>query len=216
MKIAVSLFVTTFLCFAALYGEIVIRHEDSRQMIIDGSASGNAGGQIEDEGFRYVNAGSGSHDTIRGLIASICREQNMDHRLIEAVVQVESRFQPYAVSRVGAMGLMQLMPDTADRLGVKNPFDIQENISAGVRYLKYLHGRFGGNLEYALAAYNAGPTAVEMYNGIPPYPETMRYVDTIMSLFRDAGGISAVPGDMKVKKDAAGLTITNNIYKKGR
>ena len=99
------------------------------------------------------------------------------------MVRVESDYNPRVISRKGAMGLMQLMPDTARHLSVTDPFDPEQNIRAGVQYISRLLDRYAGDLPLALAAYNAGPTAVDRYNGIPPFNETRRYVVKIMSLY---------------------------------
>jgi soluble lytic murein transglycosylase len=104
-------------------------------------------------------------------------------RLVTAVIRTESGFNPRAVSRKGAQGLMQLMPATASTLGVRNSFDPRENIHGGVRHLRGLIDRFPGNLPLAIAAYNAGEKAVVAYGGIPPYPETQEYVGKVMRLY---------------------------------
>jgi soluble lytic murein transglycosylase-like protein len=115
-----------------------------------------------------------------GLIDEHATTHGVDANLVRAVIQAESAYNPRAVSVKGAMGLMQLMPATARHYGVDNPFDPAENIRAGVAYLKSLLVKFAGNLELALAAYNAGPGAVRKYGGtVPPYRETQTYVQKI-------------------------------------
>jgi soluble lytic murein transglycosylase-like protein len=108
----------------------------------------------------------------------------VDHRLVESLIEMESSFKPGAVSRAGAMGLMQLMPAVARRYGVRDAFDAAQNVDAGVRYLRSLLLRYGGDVELALAAYNAGPGAVDKFNGVPPYRETREYVLRVIYRYR--------------------------------
>ena len=110
------------------------------------------------------------------VIADAARSSAIDPKLVKSVMLIESAFNPAAVSRKGARGLMQLMPDTALHYGVRNSFDPAENISGGARHLAYLLGLYGGDLPRALAAYNAGEAAVARYGGVPPYSETRLYV----------------------------------------
>lgn len=117
---------------------------------------------------------------LRTVIRSAADRYGIDARLVEAIIAVESAFDPGAVSPKGAMGLMQLMPETAGRYAVQNPFDPLENIAGGIRYLRDLLSRFQGDLHWALAAYNAGETAVAAYRGIPPYRETRDYVTKVL------------------------------------
>ena len=120
------------------------------------------------------------------LIAAASAKYTLDAALIRAVINAESAFDPLAVSSAGAMGLMQLMPTLAAELGVTDPFDPRQNIFAGSRYLKQLLDSYDGDISLALASYNAGPGAVERYNGVPPYPETQHYVKTITNALDDS------------------------------
>ena len=120
-----------------------------------------------------------AHEAYDDIIQEAATEYDMDPNLIHAVMQAESAFHPYAVSRAGAEGLMQLMPDLADEMGVNDAFDPRENIRGGTRYLKRLLDHHKGNIDLALASYNAGPGNVQRYGGIPPFRETRNYVKTI-------------------------------------
>lgn len=120
-----------------------------------------------------------------GLIARTARQVKIDPLLIKSVMHAESDFDPNAVSSKGALGLMQLMPGTAERYGVSHVFDPHQNVLAGARYLSDLLDHFDGSLKLALAGYNAGENAVTETGGIPPYDETRRYVRKVMRLYRE-------------------------------
>jgi len=117
------------------------------------------------------------------LIHRLAQQYSLDPRLVQAIITVESNFDARAVSRAGAQGLMQLMPDTAARYRVENPFDPRANLEGGMRYLRDLLLMFPSDLRHVLAAYNAGEGAVQQYGGIPPYPETQRYVERVLALY---------------------------------
>lgn len=117
---------------------------------------------------------------LRDLAGRIARKHQVDEALVLAVIEVESRYDAFAVSPRGAMGLMQLMPQTAARFAVRNAFNPAENVDGGVRYLKELLGRYSGQVRLALAAYNAGEDAVDQFNGIPPFRETQQYVVRVL------------------------------------
>jgi len=124
-----------------------------------------------------------SHGEIDQLIDKYSAQNSLDPDFVKAVVKQESGFNPNAKSHCGAMGLMQLMPATAQGLGVTDAYDAEQNIYGGTKYLKGLMDRFDNNKELALAAYNAGPNAVKKYNGVPPYKETQNYVKSVMAAY---------------------------------
>ena len=119
-----------------------------------------------------------------GVIRDLAEKHGLRPELVKAVIHVESGFNPKAVSKKGARGLMQVMPVNLRRLGAENPFDPEENIAAGTRYLSRLLERYDGNLTLSLAAYNAGPTAVDHYQDVPPYLETRQYVQKVLLYYR--------------------------------
>ncbi|MGO0122187.1 lytic transglycosylase domain-containing protein [Desulfothermobacter acidiphilus] len=137
---------------------------------------------------------AGGASSFAELFRRLEKEYNLPPGLVEAVAQAESGLNPRVVSEAGAMGLMQLMPGTASALGVVDPFDPVQNATAGALYLSQLLEQFGGDLRLALAAYNAGPGAVEHYRGIPPYPETQAYVQRVLQHMQaPSGGSPTVP-----------------------
>jgi len=117
------------------------------------------------------------------IIKKIADKHGLEPDLIHSIIHAESNYNPYALSSSGAMGLMQLMPETAKKYGVQNPFDPIENIEGGVRYLKDLSRLYAKQTELVLAAYNAGQEAIRKYGGIPPYPETINYIEKIKAKY---------------------------------
>jgi soluble lytic murein transglycosylase-like protein len=149
---------------------------------------------------------------IDSAIEQAAARHNVDPNLVRAVVKVESNFNPNAVSRKGAMGLMQLMPSTARQLKVKNPFDPEQNVDAGVRHLKQLLESYGGDVRLTLAAYNAGAGAVARSSGVPRYAETQNYVRRITNLYNAGAGFTAGASHdpVRVQRDARGVLYISN------
>ena len=157
-----------------------------------------------------------SAQDIDAAIDQAASRHNVDPNLVRAVIKVESNFNPNAVSRKGAMGLMQLMPQTARQLRVENPFDPQQNVDAGVRHLKQLMESYGGDVKLTLAAYNAGQGAVARSAGVPHFAETRNYVKRITQLYyggSDPGSHfleSPMHDPIHVERDARGVLHISN------
>lgn len=161
---------------------------------------------------RKREAMSLDRDGAEALVKEAAERHRMNPELIRAVIQTESGWNAAAVSRKGAVGLMQLVPTTAQRFGVKDMFSPKQNVDAGVRYLKTLLERYNGNLELALAAYNAGEGAVDRARGVPAFRETRNYVQRVQSLFGSGGLGGAYISARSIRKetDPAGRTIFTN------
>ena len=134
------------------------------------------------------NPSEASRSEIENLIEKYADKNGLDSDFVKAVIKQESGFNPNATSHCGAMGLMQLMPSTAQGRGVTNAYDAEQNIMGGTKYLKGLMDRFDNNKSLALAAYNAGPNAVKKYGGIPPYMETQNYVKNVLGSYERMKG----------------------------
>jgi len=154
--------------------------------------------------------------TLATVIEAHADRVGLDPRLVRAVIQVESGYNPQALSNKGAMGLMQLMPDTAKDYAVDDPYDPEQNVRGGTSYLKNLVDHFRGSLGLALAGYNAGPGAVEKYAGIPPYPDTEDYVDRVLGLYngtqplRDASSLPSLMRRVQVGRDSQNRILLSN------
>lgn len=158
-----------------------------------------------------------SSGALQGIVHRISSEHGVDPRLADAVVRVESGYDPTAVSRRGALGLMQLMPETVRRLAVEDPFDPEDNVRGGVREVARLLERYAGDLPLVLAAYNAGEGAVDRFGGVPPFAETRSYVSRVMTLYTGRpyhlSGGRAVP--VRMQRDAGGKVVITNVTRSG-
>jgi hypothetical protein len=147
---------------------------------------------------------------VAGLIQKYAKQHGLDPKLVQAVIRQESGFNPIAVSPKGAMGLMQLMPETAASLGIEDPFDVEQNIKGGVRFLKSCLNKFDQNLPLALAAYNAGPGRVVEHQGMPPIKETQTYVKKIV---QEYCGQTLDPAHIKMGQSTETKAAENNAVK---
>jgi hypothetical protein len=148
---------------------------------------------------------------LASTVERIATEQALPPELIHSVIQTESNYNPFAISPKGALGIMQLVPETARRFGVSNAFNAEENIQGGAKYLKYLLNLYHGDYPLALAAYNAGEGAVARHGGVPPYPETRNYVNTVLSRKSAYASTKAAAQKPAVQSKAAGTKVEDGV-----
>lgn len=172
----------TLAALPALAEEIVVRQEKDGKIVVSNSYTNHNFYVKESRRVRFANSSGSSTVPQHYLykIRKLAKKYDLKESLILAVARAESSFNPFAVSRKGAVGIMQLMPETAQKYGVYNRYNVDLNLEAGVKHLKYLYQKYKKNLPLALAAYNAGEDAVKKYNGIPPYKETRNYIKRVM------------------------------------
>lgn len=165
---------------SSLFAALIVRQDKNGRIVLTNTidAPGNKKGAIQFLPSSY----SLSVPTIyKDKIQTLAKKHDMREDLVIAVAKAESSFNPFAVSPKGAVGLMQLMKETARQYGVFNRYNADENLEAGIKHLKYLHQKYKNNIPLTLAAYNAGEESVSKYNGVPPYPETKQYIRRVMS-----------------------------------
>jgi len=186
-RIAIAAGAASLLLLAADAGAAVYRYVDDRGVVHFTDTPRDARYQkisMDRDAFTGPRrAGKAPEDSFDLLILRSARKHRLEPALVKAIIAAESNFEAKALSPVGAQGLMQLMPRTARALGVSNPFHPGENVEGGSRYLRGMLDRFG-DLRRALAAYNAGPEAVDRYRGVPPFPETLDYVARVLTYYR--------------------------------
>lgn len=188
MKKLVFVIILCILSVSPAWADIY-RYIDEKGAVIFTDTPTHAGFKVyiyERAAYRTLSARN--YYPYRNAVLRACTLYEMDEALIRAVIEVESDYNRYAVSRAGARGLMQLMPETMQHMGVKNPWDPVQNIQAGTKYLKSLLKKFSGNKRLALAAYNAGPNNVIRYGDVPPYEQTENYVRKVMNRYLDYSG----------------------------
>jgi soluble lytic murein transglycosylase-like protein len=181
-----GLLLSTLIPIVAKADEIVVLVDENGRKIYVNATESSTGADWMTRSFRSTGSAvsGGIPASIDQLVEQTANRYQVDPKLVHAIIRVESDYDPKAVSSKGAMGLMQLIPATAQRFGVANPFDPKQNLNGGVSYLKYLLNLFQGDLNLSLAAYNAGEHSVQRYGGIPAIPETQQYVRKVTDIYQ--------------------------------
>jgi hypothetical protein len=181
MKPRLFVFCCAWLLGGTLFAGLIVRQDKNGHIVLSNTLD-LAGSRISPITFLSSPRSHAIPLHYKEKIQALTQKHQVREDLVIAVAKAESSFNPFAVSPKGAVGIMQLMKDTARQYGVINRYNAQENIEAGVKHLKYLYEKFQGNIPLTLAAYNAGEEAVSKYNGVPPYRETKNYIQRVMSL----------------------------------
>jgi soluble lytic murein transglycosylase-like protein len=195
MKLKITVFFSAWLFGATLFAGLIVRQDKNGHIVLSNTldrVSSNKGS------ISFLSAAR-SHAVplhYKEKIQSLTQKHQLREDLVFAVAKTESSFNPFAVSPKGAVGIMQLMKDTARQYGVINRYNASENLEAGVKHLKYLYEKYRGNIPLTLAAYNAGEEAVNKYNGVPPFSETKQYIRRVMSLM-GVGSAFSSPARLK-------------------
>jgi soluble lytic murein transglycosylase-like protein len=210
MKRNIIVFCGAWLIGGSLFAALVVRQDKNGHIVLSNTLDRASGGR---DGLTFLRPPR-SHAvplSYQQKIQTLTQKHDLRQDLVIAVAKAESSFNPFAVSPKGAVGIMQLMRDTARQYGVINRYNAHENIEAGVRHLKYLYEKYSGNIPLTLAAYNAGEEAVSKHKGVPPYRETRNYIRRVLSLMGMSESFSSPPSRTRTKiykyTTTAGKTI---------
>jgi len=205
IKIILSVFVfllATQSTTAATYQQLAMLDGSSNTLLSNKKNKSTKSESFGSSCLRSIEAVKQKATKINHIIYSSAKKHSVDSNLIKAVIAVESCYQRTAVSPAGAQGLMQLIPATAERFGVTDSFDVQQNVNAGTKYLRYLLDRFDGDLQKVTAGYNAGEGRVDQYKGIPPFKETQKYVKNVLRIYKGLSYKKQLTPSPKIKKVA--------------
>ena len=209
MKHEAIILLITWLSTGSLFAGLIVRQDKNGHIVLTNTMDAAI---LKKDAISFLTS---SYSTViptqyKNKIQTLTQKHDLREDLVIAVAKAESSFNPFAVSPKGAVGLMQLMKDTARQYGVFNRYNANDNLEAGVKHLKYLYEKYRNNIPLTLAAYNAGEESVSKYNGIPPYPETKQYIRRVMSLMGMSYTFStSAPAKMKIYKytTSSGRTI---------